>query len=211
MIQTPVTYQPARIRHLAELLEQVALEDAARFAHRFADDLEKRAVTVLVAGEFKRGKSSIVNALMGEDLLPVDIVPTTAVTHVVHYGERKLVLHWRDGRKEEHPLTALELKAIASGEAGGNLNTEQIEFAELSLPNARLENGMVLVDTPGVNDLSEMRSEVVYQMIPRADAVLFGTGCHHPANGQRKSFPDGQVDAQSCPSHLLRPEQNGPH
>jgi GTP-binding protein EngB required for normal cell division len=149
------------------------LADAALFARRFADDLEQQKVTILVAGEFKRGKSSLVNALIGEDLLPVDIVPTTAVTHVLHHGERGLVLHWRDGRKEVRPLSAEVLGSLASDEAGGSVDPEQIEFVEISLPNSRLAKGLVLVDTPGVNDLSDMRSEVVYQMIPRADAVIF--------------------------------------
>lgn len=167
------SHQPTRLRHLAQLLEQVELGDAAIFARRFADDLEQQTVTILVAGEFKRGKSSLVNSLIGEELLPVDIVPTTAVTHVLHHGERGLVLHWRDGRKESRPLNAKELKTLASTEAGGSVDPEQIEFAEISLPCARFEKGLVLVDTPGVNDLSEMRSEVVYQMIPRADAVIF--------------------------------------
>lgn len=173
MSNTLATHQPTRLRNLAKLLEQVELEDAARFARRFADDIEQQTVTILVAGEFKRGKSSLVNALIGEDLLPADIVPTTAVTHVLHYGERGLVLHWRDGHKESRPLSATELKSLASGEAGGSVDPEQIEYAEISLPNPRLSQGLVLVDTPGVNDLSAMRSEVVYQMIPRADAVIF--------------------------------------
>lgn len=168
-----VTHQPTRLRNLAQLLEQVELEDAARFARRFADDIEQQTATFLVAGEFKRGKSSLVNALISEELLPVEIVPTTAVTHVLKHGERDLVLHWRDGRKENRPLSAKELRALASDESGGSVDPEQIEFVEISHPSPRLSKGLVLVDTPGVNDLSAMRSEVVYQMIPRADAVLF--------------------------------------
>jgi small GTP-binding protein len=188
MTQTVATHQPTRLRHLANLLDQVELAEAALFARRFADDLEQQKVTILIAGEFKRGKSSIVNALIDEDLLPVDIVPTTAVTHVLRHGERGLVLHWRDGRKETRPLSAEVLGSLASDEAGGSVDPEQIEFVEICLPSPRLAKGLVLVDTPGVNDLSDMRSEVVYQMIPRADAVIFVLDSTTQLTASEKTF-----------------------
>jgi len=165
---------PSSFRRLADHCERLTLPHAAIFAKQMADDLERHSATVLVCGEFKRGKSSLVNALVGHpDLLPVDIRPTTAVTHLIRHGDPALIIHLRSGASERLPLTPESLLQLASDEAGGSRDPEQIEFAELTMPGEFLESGMVLVDTPGTNDLCQTRAEIVYRMIPRADAVLF--------------------------------------
>jgi signal recognition particle receptor subunit beta len=163
---------PAAFRRLAESCDRLDLGEVGTFARRVAEDLERHSATILVCGEFKRGKSSIVNALLDlPTLLPVDIRPTTAVIHVIRHGEPGLVVHARSGASEALPLSALG--QLTSNETGGSRNPEDIEFAEITLPSGRLEAGLVLVDTPGTNDLCQTRAEVVYRMIPRADAVLF--------------------------------------
>lgn len=159
---------------LATHCDRLGLSEAAIFAKRIAEDLENAHATVLVCGEFKRGKSSLVNALIGnKDMLPVDILPTTAVIHLLRYGEPGIAIHWRDGHTEQHPLDFSVLRRFSSTEVGGAIDPEQVEFVEIALHNDLLVKGLVLIDTPGTNDLNKTRSEIVYRMIPRADAVIF--------------------------------------
>ena len=101
------------------------------------------------------------------------ILPTTTVIHVVRFGSPRLVLHWQDGQQEERLLTPEVLRDFSSDEAGGTIDPESVEYAEIFLELPLLKRGLVIVDTPGTNDLNQMRSEIVCRMIPRADAVLF--------------------------------------
>ncbi len=161
-------------RLLAETCDRLDLRDAAVFARGVAEDLELHRATILVCGEFKRGKSSLLNELLERPgLLPVDIRPTTAVIHVIRYGDPALAIHLRTGVIDRLPLSAESLRQFAADEAGGMLDPELIEFVEITLPSEILRSGLVLVDTPGTNDLCQTRAEIVYRMIPRADAVLF--------------------------------------
>src|SRR5262245_4890501 len=131
--------------------------------------LEDERFALVVLGEFNHGKSTFVNALLGSDVLPTGITPTTAaINHVVWSSHVKARVVTSDG--ESTSLTPGEIKewvTVAGGHAG------EVAFVELGYPSEILANNVVLVDTPGVNDLNEQRAEVTYGYVPRADAVIF--------------------------------------
>ena len=94
------------------------LEDIANFypagkehAKRFreaADRIVSRLFRVGVIGEFKRGKSSLVNAIIGAEVLPTDILPmTAAVTRVTYGTQRRILIQYKDGSQEERTLEEL--------------------------------------------------------------------------------------------------------
>ncbi|MCK5800416.1 MAG: dynamin family protein [Deltaproteobacteria bacterium] len=125
---------------------------------------------LVILGEFNHGKSTFVNALLGEELVPVGITPTTAtINHVVYGEEAKARVVLRDGGTKE--IAASDLAAYVTLE--GEHTTEDIRFVELSYPSELLRDRITLVDTPGVNDINQARAEVTYSYIPRADAVVF--------------------------------------
>ncbi len=125
---------------------------------------------LVILGEFNHGKSTFVNALLGEELVPVGITPTTAtINHVVYGKEAKARVVLRDGSTKE--IAASELAAYVTLE--GEHTTDDIRFVELSYPSELLRDRITLVDTPGVNDINQARAEVTYSYIPRADAVVF--------------------------------------
>lgn len=132
--------------------------------------LEGGRITLVVLGEFNHGKSTVVNALLGEDVLPVGITPTTAViTHLVH-GEEKIarVKPPRGEKAFEIDYSEME-KAVRNAEEDGN----EPEWVEISHPNEFLENSLTLVDTPGVNDISRQKVEITYGYLPRADVIVY--------------------------------------
>lgn len=174
MPKRPQDVSVARLRRLAEIAASLDLTPVVRFANQMADDIVGGAATVLVCGEFKRGKSSVVNALIGQDLMPVDVLPTTAAIHVLRHAPTPgMTVHLRDGRLERRPLSVRALQPFAAGDAGGTVDPESVEYIEVGLTHDLFADGLVLVDTPGTNDLYKTRAEIVYRMIPRADAVVF--------------------------------------
>lgn len=132
--------------------------------------LESGAVTLVILGEFNHGKTTVVNALLGEEVLPMGITPTTAViTHLVH-GE--------EPRARIKPAFGQEIQELAYEKLGEVVrhsaeDGEEPEYVEIAHPNAFLNDGLVLVDTPGVNDISKQKVEVTYGYLPRADVIVY--------------------------------------
>ena len=131
--------------------------------------MEEDRFHLVVVGEFNHGKSSFVNALLGENVLPVGVTPTTAAIHHLKYAETpESTVVYSSGRRES--LLFGETRKFA---VGGGGSSEDVDYLEVGYPAALLKERILLVDTPGVNDLSLSRADITYSYIPRADAVLF--------------------------------------
>ena len=130
--------------------------------------LEEDRFHLVVMGEFNHGKTTFVNALLGENVLPVGVTPTTAAIHHIHWAvQPEAVVVATSG--ERRTIAFDEVKGFAVG--GGQ--THPVDYLDIGYPAALLKERIVLVDTPGVNDLSLHRADITYGYIPRADAVLF--------------------------------------
>ncbi|WP_307587939.1 dynamin family protein [Paenibacillus wynnii] len=150
------------------------------------ETVEEDLCTVVVLGEFKRGKSTFINGLLGEALLPVDVTPTTATINAVLYGEqRNLTVHWDDGTAEQRELNKESIDAFS---VEGTESLKGVRYLRLTMPVKMLEPNVILVDTPGVNDLNKQRSEVTYRFIPRADVVIFMLDATSPVTRSEKEF-----------------------
>jgi hypothetical protein len=144
-------------------------------------------VRVLVVGEFKQGKSLLVNALVTAPVCPVDDDVATAVPTVVSHGEQpSAALVWLanpNGHRiaeTAHPAepdyetvpVALEDLDKHVSEAADRGTQRRLVRAEITLPRAILARGLVLVDTPGVGGLGSMHAIHTLAELPMADAVL---------------------------------------
>src|SRR5215468_9458725 len=160
----------ARLQQLAELADAVGMITLARDIRTTRiPKLESERFHLVVLGEFNHGKSTFVNALLGSDILPTGITPTTAsINHVVwaQHPTARVVLTTGESKHLE-PSQIKEWVTVAGGHAS------EVAYVELGFPSSMLQNNVVLVDTPGVNDLNEQRAEVTYGYVPRADAVVF--------------------------------------
>ncbi len=177
----PVAGALARF-HARKSVVQAALEELAAFAstigarslaERTRRDLVKKLdedrFHLVVVGEFNHGKTSFVNALVGGPFLPVGVTPTTAAIHHIRYGKEPHAKVVFEGGVEE-PLAFDKVRTFAVG--GGGV-TERVDHIDIYVPAELLKERILLVDTPGVNDLSLQRADITYSYIPRADAVLF--------------------------------------
>jgi small GTP-binding protein len=159
-----------RFNQLADVAEAVGMTTLARdIRNTRIPKLEAERFHLVVLGEFNHGKSTFVNALLGQDVLPTGITPTTAsINHVVYAETPKAHVKLLSGGDTD--IDPSQLKDWVTV-AGGHAN--DVAFVELGFPSELLKNNVVLVDTPGVNDLNEQRAEVTYGYVPRADAVVF--------------------------------------
>jgi ribosome biogenesis GTPase A len=131
--------------------------------------LEEDRFHLVVVGEFNHGKTTFVNALLGEQVLPVGVTPTTATIHHIRWAEHPEAFVVSGGGVR-HAIPFEEAKRFA---VGGGATTENVDYLEIGYPAPLLRERILLVDTPGVNDLSLQRADITYSYIPRADAVLF--------------------------------------
>lgn len=160
----------ARFTQLADLADAVGMVTLARDIRTARiPKIESERFHLVVLGEFNHGKSTFVNALLGQDVLPTGITPTTAsINHVVYAPNLTARIMLVSGEsKYLEPSQLQDWVTVAGGHAS------EVAYVELGFPSDVLANNVVLVDTPGVNDLNEQRAEVTYGYVPRADAVVF--------------------------------------
>jgi GTPase SAR1 family protein len=158
---------------------------------------------VVVCGEFKRGKSSLVNALLGEPgLFPVDVdIATSLVTTIAYREEERIVVALGERGKEEKRTLARGEIADYVTEGRNPNNARQARLMAIETPNEKLKDGLILVDTPGVGGLQQGHNEATYAFIPNADVVLFVSDALAPLTTEELAFV-GRI-AQHCPSMLF--------
>ncbi len=171
-----------RLKELAGRLENAAM---VREIEETMQLLQQDVFKIVVVGEFSRGKSTFINALLGKRVLPAATRPTTAIINRISYGEEKrFVIHFRDNDKVRE-VTEEEFKNIkapseveedsaAALAAYTALSTAmgRIAYAEIAYPLEVCRNGIELIDTPGTNDLDQVREEITFSFIPEADAAI---------------------------------------
>ncbi len=140
-----------------------------RLDRELVKKLDEDRFHLVVVGEFNHGKSTFVNALIGETALPVGVTPTTAAIHHLKYAETpEATVVYQSGKRET--INFEETRKFA---VGGGSSVDEVDYLEVGYPAPLLKERILLVDTPGVNDLSLQRADITYSYIPRADAVLF--------------------------------------
>ena len=119
-------------------------------AERLAERLARRRFNVSVLGEFKRGKSTLINAMLGLELMPTGVLPLTAVATEVGYGTPGATVVRLDGSTQE---IGLEDLADYVTESRNPANERQVARVEVRAPVELLRPGVVLVDTPGIGSV----------------------------------------------------------
>ena len=145
-------------------------EQALREVSVLKDKLMAGQVQVVVMGEFKRGKSTLINALVGRPILPMGVVPLTSVVTVVRRSaQENAAVAYLDGRTEE--VDVAHIRDFVAEEHNPK-NHKKVEHVAVGLPTALLRDGVLLVDTPGVGSVYRHNTEVAQRYLPNADAVI---------------------------------------
>ena len=140
-------------------------------------ELRRTGVTVAIVGEFKKGKSTLLNALVNAEVCPADPVDASVVPVVVRYAEEFAVTTtYGDGRVETAALQPHEIAALA-GESGNPANRLGIAHIEVGLRRRLLAAGLTFVDLPGVGGLDSAIGALNLASLESADGVLFVSDC----------------------------------
>ena len=168
-----------QLRALLDLLKARGSE--ARF-HRCEELMVKLAedrFTLAVVGQFKRGKSSLMNAIIGRELLPTGVLPLTSAITILRFGTpERVIVHREDLQFPEIvPVSSLPNYVTERGNPG---NRRRVKTAIVEVPLPFLRRGLEFVDTPGVGSVIEANSATTYRFLPECDAVIFVTSVDSP-------------------------------
>ena len=150
------------------------------------DRLQAQRLRVLVVGEAKRGKSTLVNALLGREILPVGVTPLTAVaTTVTHATAEHAEAAFLDGRTASFPLAELPDLVTERGNPG---NRRQIATVTVGLDAPILACGVELVDTPGTGSVHEHNTTAADSALPTMDAAVFVLAADPPVSASERDL-----------------------
>jgi hypothetical protein len=167
-----------RLATIAHELEVAAAQDEACAA---AGRLAERRFFVACLGQFKRGKSSLLNALVGRSVLPVGVPPvTSALTILRHGASPRAEVRLADG--STRPVGLDELASFVD-ERENPENAKGVAAVEVFLPAPLLETGLCLVDTPGLSSVFAGNTAVTRSFVPQIDAALVVLGSDPPITG----------------------------
>ncbi len=150
------------------------------------DRLAAARLRVLVAGEAKRGKSTLINALLGRAVLPAGVTPLTAVATTVRYGDDPHAqVRFSDGREEKQPLSALHDLITERGNPG---NRRHIAAVTVYLDAPLLAGGVELVDTPGTGSVFAWDTAAAHEALKTMDAAVFVLTADPPVSAAERDL-----------------------
>lgn len=148
-------------------------------AGQLADKIENSLLTVSVIGQFKRGKSSLINTMLGKPVLPVGIVPITSVVTRIEAGQDGAFVKFLDGRL--CPVDTEELSHFINEQTNPD-NMEGVESVTIHRMDEFVAQGITLVDTPGVGSIHKHNTTAAYDFVQESDGVVFMLSVDSPIN-----------------------------
>jgi GTP-binding protein EngB required for normal cell division len=150
------------------------------------EKIEKNTFNLVVVGQFKRGKTSLINALLGADILPVAVVPLTSIVTIMTYGDAlRIKVYFNDGRVAEIKPESLPEYVT---EKGNPKNIKDVSEVIITYPSPYLKDGVRLIDTPGVGSIYQHNTDVAYQYLPKSDAAMFLLSVDQPMSKAELDF-----------------------
>ena len=150
------------------------------------EKLNKSHFNLSVLGQFKRGKSTLINSLLGEDILPTGVLPLTAIITSLHHSENKMAeVIFNNGEKK-----TINYKKIYQyvTEKENPQNCKEIKEVDIYYPSPLLKKGVILVDTPGIGSIYKNNTEISENYLYRADAVIFVLAVDPPMTEKEMNF-----------------------
>lgn len=168
---------------------------------------------VLIVGEFNTGKSSLINSMLGEDILPTGVTPTTSLVTILEPGPFNVSVK-PIGNKDPIKIEPGKASTPGYGIPGGDFdwnafaklltapeNIDRIELVRVSHP--KVPSSITIVDTPGINDIAKSRAEIVYGLIPTADIVVFVISALKPFSESERIFLEERLLADDLKKLLF--------
>ena len=186
---TNITTDLKKLREYSQKLELNGnISGIDEILRRMAND----NFNVAIVGEFKRGKSTVINALLGKNILPVDVLPTTATLNKITYNVTPFVtVEYKDGRKEQIGIEELD-SYVTKLTRESEERAKTIKEAVVYYPINYCKNGVTIIDTPGLNDDAAM-TEVTMSVLPTIDAALMVIMAQAPFSESERDFLESKI------------------
>ncbi|MGN0696868.1 MAG: dynamin family protein [Oscillospiraceae bacterium] len=159
-------------------------------AKSISDTVEKNAkerFEVAIVGEFKRGKSTLINALLGQEVLPADVLPATATLNRVTYSSEPYVMvEFKNGSSEKVDIEHLA-DYVTKLSYESEKMAETVKEATVYYDTDFCKNHVDIIDTPGLND-DEQMTNVTLSILPEIDAAVFVISANSPFSQFEKEF-----------------------
>ncbi len=173
---------------IIQVAERAGRTDLSTRLREHREEIRRTGVTIVVVGEFKKGKSTLVNALVNAEICPADpVYASVAPVSVSHGEEYAVTTTYNNGRTESAPLDTVQLADVAS-EEGNEHNHLGLLRVEVTLPRRLLAAGLHLVDMPGVGGLDSAIGALNLASLDAADGVLFVTDCTQELTAPELAF-----------------------
>ncbi len=180
------------LEQLREYAASLNLENTAR---SIGDIIEKSAgdhFEVAIVGEFKRGKSTLINALLGQEVLPADVLPATATLNRVTYSKDPyVVVEYKDGTSEKVDINHLA-DYVTKLSYESEKKAETVKEATVYYDTDFCKNHVDIIDTPGLND-DEQMTNVTMSILPEIDAAVFVISANSPFSQFEKEFLENKM------------------
>jgi hypothetical protein len=194
LLETPHTRKTRDLRSqrrgdlgdLARLALEVGASGIAAEADAVAQRVAEGRFYVACVGQFKRGKSTLLNALVGRAILPVGVLPVTSVPTVLRFGDRMHArVRFRGGAWRE-----IEVGLLAEyvAEEKNSENRIGVEAVEVFVPSPLLSSGLCFVDTPGIGSILAGNTEATRAFVPHVDAAIVVLGADPPISGEEMAL-----------------------
>lgn len=187
------------VTNTIKALGEIGMSTLAGRVQNVFNQVARETFTVGFVGEFSRGKSTLINNLLGTNILPVANLPTTALMTRVRYGMKpKMVVFDSHGIKQkELPL----VKESWSGLTAANFNDNEPEgFVTVLIDKPWLgKYGIELIDTPGAGDLSEKRAKVIGEALLGCESAIITVSAAQPLSLSEKLFIEQRLIANRTP------------
>ena len=173
------------------------------------DTLAQGRFRLMVLGDMKHGKSTLLNVLLGKDLLPRAVNPCTAILTQIQYGsEEKVTIHFKDGATEAISFTDFKQRYTIDPNEAKRLELEQeaafpdVNHAVVEYPLDLLQNGVEIIDSPGLNDTDE-RNQLTLSYINRCHAILFVLNATKPCTMEERRYLENYIKGRGLTVFFL--------
>ncbi|MGN0674170.1 MAG: dynamin family protein, partial [Oscillospiraceae bacterium] len=175
------------LAQLKEYSEDIGLEHTAKSIGETIEKTAKEHFEVAIVGEFKRGKSTLINALLGQEVLPADVLPATATLNRVTYSESPYVIvEYKNGESEKVDINKLA-DYVTKLSYESEKTAETVKQATVYYDTDFCKNNVDIIDTPGLND-DEQMTNVTLSILPEIDAAVFVISANSPFSQFEKEF-----------------------
>lgn len=192
--QSMLTSVTTGMAQLDGICKRLSMEGQATELKNLEERLKNHIFSVGIMGEFRRGKSTVINALLGQEIVPADIVPCSATLNYVKWNVNKgAEIYFKDGTVQSVDVEDLA-KYVTKITKESEKVSATVEKAVVYYPCQFCQNGVQIIDTPGLND-DERMSDISEKVIPTLDAIIMVIVPDSPFSQSEAEFVRNKVTA----------------